>query len=229
MIAGTGFLGTRFLAFSILTAMVLLAVGWPSLMRATRPWVGSVVIAIGAPMALVAVLLGRNEPYLRHMVVAVAGIVIASLVAEVFFPSGEGRVVTSVAGTAAGGMVAASGAAWVAAARTVGAEDLVVTGAVALAVAAVASVATRNANVNSVLAVVTGAAAGFGTGFVFESISWYAGMLAGIASGTAVMMLAEVYRREPRPAGVWSVISSGLTPVLAVGMLIYFGGRLLVG
>ncbi|GIG54994.1 hypothetical protein [Demequina activiva] len=229
VIAATGFLGTRYLAAGVLLVMAGLAVGWPILTRTSRHWVSTAIIGAGSIVALIAVILGRDEPYLRYMVVAVAGIVVAALVTEIFLPSAPGRAVTSVAATAAGGAVAASGAAWVASSRTAGAEDLVVAGAAALAMAAVASVVTNHATINTVLALVLGAASGGVTGFLFDSITWYGGILVGIAAGVSVVLLAELYRREPRPHSVWAGIASAVTPVLVAGVLVYLGGRLLIG
>lgn len=229
VIGATGYMGTRYLAAGVLACVVAFAWGWPRLVRSAHPWVGTAIIAAGGTASLGAVVLGRSEPYLRYMVVAVAAVVVAALVAEVFFASGPGRVVTTVSATASGGAIATACAAWVASNRTAGAQDLVVTGAVALAVAAIASVITHRPQLNIVLALILGIGAGFGTGTLFESISWYGGILVGLAAGVSVVLLGELYRREPRPRGVWAVIASGLTPVLVAGVLVYLGGRLLVG
>ncbi len=229
VVAATGYYGSRYLAIGALLIIFALAVGWPMLTRVSRHWVSTAIIAFGGTAALVAVLLGRNEPYLRYMVVAVAGIVIASLAAEVAFPSAPGRAVTSVAATASGGAVAGSGAAWVASIRTPGAEELVVMGAATLAIAAIASILTSNATINTVSALVLGTGAGAGMGLVFETVAWYGGILVGLAAGASVVLLAELYRREPRPRDVWAGIASGVTPVLVAGVLVYLGGRLLVG
>ncbi|WP_084106550.1 hypothetical protein [Demequina sp. NBRC 110056] len=229
VIATTGFLGTRYLAAGVLLVMVGFAVGWPVLARVSRRWVSTSIIGAGSLIALASVVLGRQEPYLRYMVVAVAAIVVAALISEVFFASPPGRAVTAVAATASGGAIAAAGAAWVASSRTPGAEDLVVTGAAALAMAAIASVLTRNATVNTVGALVLAAASGGATGLLFESVTWYGGILVGIAAGVAVVPIAEMYRREPRPHSVWAGIASAVTPVLVAGVLIYLGGRLLIG
>jgi hypothetical protein len=229
LVAGSTFLGTRYLAIAMFACIVLAAVGWPSLLRISRHMVSTAIIMGGGTLALVAVLLGRSEPFLRYMVVAIAGIVIAALVAEIFFPSATEHVVTSVSGTAGAGAVAASGAAWVAADRTAGAEDLVVAGAAALAVAAIAAVATTKGHINTILTLVLGTATGWGTGHLFDSISWYGGALVGLVAATTALLVHELARREPRPHNVWAGIASALTPVLVAGVLVYITGRLLVG
>ncbi|WP_062077085.1 hypothetical protein [Demequina globuliformis] len=229
VVAGTGVLGTRWLALGVAVIMLVMAVGWPRLLRVAHTWVSTAVIGAGSLIALGSVVIGRTEPYLRYMVVAIAAITIAALLTEVFFPSPRGRAVTGVAATAAGGAITATGAAWVAANRTAGAEDLVVTAAAALAVAAVASVLTSSGNVNAVLALLAGAATGSGLAFAFDSMPWYAGTVVGVVAGGSVVLMNELSRREPRPIDVWAGIASGVTPVLAAGVLVYVGGVLLVG
>lgn len=229
VVAVAGLLGTRYLAVGVLVIVLALAMGWPILTRVSRTWVSTGIIALGGTAALIAVLFGRSEPYLRYMVVAVAALVLAALVSEVFFPSAPGRAVTSVAATASGGAIAASGAAWIASSRTAGADDLVIAGAVSIAVAAIASVATHHATINTLAALGLGAASGLVLGYNFGSLSWYGGILVGLASGVSVVLLAELYRREPHPRDRWAGIASGITPILVAGMLVYLGGRLLVG
>ncbi|MDE0572258.1 hypothetical protein ON058_02375 [Demequina sp. B12] len=229
VVAGAGLYGTRWLALGVALIMAFMAVGWPRLLRVANHRVSSLVIFGGALGALGAVVIGRTEPFLRYMAVALAAIAIAALLTEVFFASPRGRAVTGVAATAAGGAIAATGAAWVAANRTAGAEDLVVAAAASLAVAAVASVLTSNGNVNGILALIMGGATGSGLAFVFTSLPWYAGTLVGLVAGASVVVMNELSRREPRPADAWAGIASGVTPVLASGVLVYVGGVLLVG
>ncbi|WP_062462581.1 hypothetical protein [Demequina soli] len=229
LVAVGGFLGPRYLAVVVLALIVGLALGWPVLLRASRRRTASVILSVGGALALVAVLLGRSAPHLRHMVVAVALMVVAALVSEVFWPSTRGRAVTSVAATTGGIIVVASGTAWVAAARTHGAEDLVVTGGVALAVSAVVSVITRNPQLNTGLALLLGTATGAGTGALFPELPWYAGAGVGLLCAVIITLLQELARREPRQKGWMAGMSSAIAPVLAAGALVYIGGRLLVG
>ena len=229
VIAVTGYLGTRYLAAGVLACIVATAWGYPSLMRVTRPRVTTVIIIGGGILALVAVVLGRTAPYLRYMTVAVAAVTVAALAAEVFFPTGPGRAVTYVSATAAGGAIVASGAAWVAVSRTGGAEDLVVCGGAALAVAAIASVLTTHPTVNTVGALALGTITGGVMGWFFPTLPWYAGLLIGLMCAVAAVLIQELYRREPRPRGWWPGIAAGIAPVLVAGALVYIAGRLLIG
>lgn len=229
VVAVTGYLGTRYLAAGVLVLIVATAVGYPYMTRVTRPRVTTLIVIGGGVLALVAVVLGRNAPYLRYMTVAVAAVTVAALAAEVFWPASRGRAVTYVAATASGGAIVASGAAWVAVSRTTGAEDLVVCAGAALAVAAIASVATTHPTVNTVGALTLGTLLGALMALIFPDLVWYQGLLVGLVCAVAAVLIQELYRREPRPRGWWTGIAAGVTPVLVAGTLVYIAGRLLVG
>lgn len=228
-IAAAGMYGARWLAVAVLATVFVLALGWPALTW-TPHWItGSIIVLGSGALSTVAVLLGRDEPYLRHMVVALSIAVVAALVVEVLRPSPPGQVVTAVASTVSGAAVAASAAAWIAVARTPGAEDLVVVGAAALAVAAVASTLSSNMAFNVSLALLLAAGVGAGAGYVFSSLPWYGGMFVGILSACAFITVHELTRRDTENQSVLAAIASGIVPVTVAGTLVYIGGRIVVG
>lgn len=224
-----GLLGPRPLAVAVLLLSFALALGWPVLTWIPHWITGSAIVLGAGALATIGVLLGVREPYLRHMVVALALAAVAALVVEVFQPSPPGTVLTAVAGTVGGATVAAAGAAWIAAARTPGAEDLVVTGAVALALGAVASTLTPRMSWNAVIALSVGAIFGAAAGIVFPTFEWYGGALVGLSCTAAVVMIHEVTRRETETESVWAGIAAGVTPVTVAGALVYISARLLIG
>ncbi len=229
VVAVAGVYGTRFLALAVSALIGVAAFGWPRLLRVYRRKVGSTIIAASGAISVVAVGLGRGEPYLRYAVAAAGAAVLLSLAAEVFFPSPPGRAVTSVTGMMSGALVAVSAGAWVAANRTAGAADLVVAGAAAIAVAGVAVVTTTRPSINALIALALGTATGSALGFAFDSISWAGGALVGVAGAISVVAVTELANREPAPRHALAAIASGITPVLAAGVLVYLSGRLLVG
>jgi len=229
LLAAAGYFGFRWLAVAVFLLSFVLAIGWPVLSW-TPHWIAGSAITLGTgALAVVGVLLGREEPFLRHMVVALAAGTIAALVVEVVKPSPSGQVVTAVAGTVSGATVAAAGAAWIATARTPGAEDLVIAGAVALAISAIASVLTTKMWINVVAAVVLSVGAGMSAGTVFPSIEWYGGALVGFLAACSFIALHELTRREVANTSIWAGIASGVAPVTVGGALVYIGGRILVG
>ncbi len=229
VVAASGYLGARYLALAILVLALAMGIGWSSLVHMGRQWTTTAIVGGGGAVAIVAVAIGRNEPYLRYIVIALAGVTVASLVAEVFLPSARGHVLNAVAGTAAGGAIATAGSAWIAAVRTPGSEDLIVAGAVTLAMAAVFSTATRRPGLNTFLTFLLGAGAGAAMGYLFVSLSWYGGILVGLMTGATVSLMTELYRREPRARTRWAGIASAIAPVLIAGVLVYLAGRLLIG
>ena len=66
-------------------------------------------------------------------------------------------------------------------------------------------------------------------GVVFDSIGWQGGALVGFVAAAAVLIVTELTYREPAPRHFFASVASGITPVLAAGVLVYLGGRLLVG
>jgi len=229
VVAVSGFYGTRFLALGVSALIAIAAFGWPRLLRVYRRRVGTVIIAASGAISVVAVGLGQGEPYLRYAVAAAGAAVLLSLAAEVFFPSPPGRAVTSVTGMMSGAFVAVSAGAWIAAGRTPGAADLVVAGAAAIAVSGIAVVMTKRPTVNAIVALILGTASGAALGNLFDSISWAGGSLVGIVGAVSVVAVSELATREPAPRTALAAIASGITPVLAAGVLVYLSGRLLVG
>lgn len=229
VVAVAGFYGTRFLALGVSALIAVAAFGWPRLLRVYRRKVSTIIIAASGALSVVTVVLGRGEPYLRYAVAAMAAATLLSLSAELFFPSPPGRAVTSVTGMMSGALVAVSAGAWVAANRTPGAADLVVAGAAAIAVAGLAAVMTKHETVNAVIALVIGTGTGAGLGQLFNSISWAGGALVGAVGAASVVIVTELATREPAPRHALAAIASGITPVLAAGVLVYLSGRLLVG
>jgi hypothetical protein len=228
-IAVGGYFGSQWLAVAVFTVSCFLAIGWPALTWTPSWFVGSLVILGSGALASVGVLLGEDEPFLRHMVVALAAAVIGALVIEVLHPSPPGQVVTAVASTVTGATVAASGAAWIAAARTPGAEDLVVAGAAALFFAAIASTLTSSMAFNIAAAIVLGTGIGIASGSVFPSIEWYGGGIVGLLCTCSFITIHELTRRDVMNRSALAAISSGIAPVTVAGALVYLGGRILVG
>jgi hypothetical protein len=228
-LAGAGVFGPRWLGVAVLAISFALALGWPALTWAPQVVLGSVVVLASGAVATIGVLLGRDEPFLRHVVVALAAAVVGALVLEVVHPSRPGQVLTGIASTVSGATVAASGAAWIAAARTPGAEDLVVAGAAALFVAAVVSTLTSHMAINVIAAVVLGTAIGVSSGSVFPSIEWYGGGLVGLLCACSFVTVHELVRRDATNTSQLAAVASGIMPVTIAGTLVYIGGRILVG
>ncbi|RMI09748.1 hypothetical protein EBM89_09180, partial [Cellulomonas triticagri] len=113
----------------------VLALGWPVVAGLPARVGSGVVIGLTGIAAVAVVHVATGEPLLGDLPVVFAGAVLASFVAELARRDGRERLVESVAGTVAGALAPVCAAGWLAAERTVAGDAVVVTGAVALAVA----------------------------------------------------------------------------------------------
>jgi len=229
LLAGAEFLNPKLLPLAIFLLLIGMALGWAYIVRIPHWLTGAAIVVASGTLALIAINLATGAPFLRFIAVALALTTIASLAAEVFNPSPRGRVVATAAGMTTGGAIAASGAAWLASSKTVGAGSLVIAGAIAITVAAICSTLTANGGLNTVLAMVTGTGVGALLGTFMDPVTWYAGAVVGAGCAASVVLVSEMYRRQPPPPNAWAGISAAIAPVLIAGVLVYIGGRLLVG
>lgn len=208
---------------------VVFALGWPAVAGLPAPLHSTVVVALGGVGATVVVLLTSAEPLLGDLPLVFAGAVLLAFVAELARRDGRERLVESVTGTVAGTLVPVCAAGWLAAQRTPAGDQVVVVGAVALAVgSAVAALPLRGwTGVGVTLG--ASAAGGAVVGSVLADIGPLSGVLLGVAVGILVAAADVLFDRLPalerRLAG-WAV---AVLPVAVTGILVYVVGRVLVG
>jgi hypothetical protein len=213
---------------AVLLALVI-AAGWPVLLGLPNVLGSSVVIALGGAGAVLAVAATRGQPFLRELPIVVALAVLLAFVNELARQDGRRRLVDSVAGTVTGVLVATASAGWVAADRAVGGTSLVVSGAVALAVAAAVSAVPLGDWVG--VAVTTGSAvlAGGAVGFVMSDIDILVGGLLGLATGILIAALHVLFDRMPALRHRLAALTVVVLPVAVSGIMVYVVGRVLVG
>lgn len=208
---------------------LVIAVGWPVLLGLPNLLGSGVVVALGGAGAVIAVTATRGQPVLRALPVVVALAVLLAFVNELARQDGRRRLVDSVAGTVTGVLVATSAAGWVAAERAPGGTSLVVSGAVALAVAAAVSAVPLGgwlgATVTSVSAVVAGGA----VGGVMPDIGVLVGGLLGLATGVLIAALHALVDPIDALRRRWAALAVVALPVSVSGILVYVVGRVLAG
>ena len=228
VVAVAAYLGAVPVAVVALVLVLVTAVGWPVLLGLPSPVGGAVVIALAGAGAVGTVVATRGQPYLRELPVVVALAVILAFVNELARQDGRVRLVESVTGTVTGVMVVTSAAAWVAAERTPAGTSLVISGAIALAIAAAVSAVPLGgwtaATVTTFAAVLGGGAAGA----VMPSITALAGAVLGLATGVLVAALHALFDRLPALSRRWASIAALVLPVSVSGILVYVVGRVLV-
>jgi len=229
-VAGAAFVGTLPLVGVAALLVLLLVVGWPRLTTSPASAGATVVIlAAGAGAAAIA-WQTEGEPLLRHLPVVVAIALVLAFIAEMLRRDGRPRLVESVSATVAGAVVAVAASGWIATVRTVGGPELVVTAAVAIAVAAAVS-ATPIARgwVGALAAVAVAALAGAGAGAVVPDVEPLTGLVAGATAGLGVAALRILVERLPQVASFRAGLAAATTPVAVCGMLVFAVGRVLLG
>jgi len=222
-------LGELPLAVIVGALAVLFAVGWPMLTDLpSRPGSGAVV-ALGGAGAVAVVYLTVGEPFLRALPVVFGASIVLVFINELLRTDGRSHLVESVSGTVAGTLIAVCSAGWVATQRAPGGADLVITGALALAVGS--AVCALRVPGWAGVGITTGAAvlAGGLGGALLPGLDPVAGALLGLAVGVLVASIHELFDRLPALARVPASLAATVLPVPVTGVLVYVVGRVLVG
>lgn len=213
----------------VFVLVMAVAVGWPWLIALPTPRTSSVVLALCGFGSVTAVMIMDVEPLLKWLPAALGGAVIIAFVHQLLRRDGRPRLVEAVAGMVAGMLVLASAAGWVAAARTAGAESLVVASAVGLAAASAAAAAPVRGWFGAVLTLIAGSLAGGAVGMAMPIISAQVGLLIGLMAGILVASLRSLFAHLPTAGQRPAVLASVTLPVAASGIAIYIIGRVLIG
>lgn len=205
-----------------------IAAGWPILLNLPNLLGSAVVIALGGAGAVVAVAATKGAPWLRELPIVVALAVLLAFVNELARQDGRARLVDSVAGTVTGVLVAASAAGWLAAERSVGGTELVVTGAVALAVAAFVSAFPLGSWLGALVTTGAGIAAGVAVGLLSTDVPAAVGPVLGLAMGVLIAALHALFDRLPALRRRTAAFAALVLPVALAGIVVYVVGRVLV-
>lgn len=225
-VAAAASFGILPLAGAAVVLAVLIALGWAGLLRLPAPG-GTMLVVMMSGIGSVAVAYATNgEPVLRFLPLVLAGSMVLAFLAEMMRRDGRVRLVESVSGTVAGSVVALACAGWVAAGRTEGSADLVVTSAFALAVAAAVS-ALPLRGWRALAAAVGGAVLGggiVGTLLVDTVTGLWCGLVAGLVVGALHLLFERLPALQQRLPG----LSASAVPVAIGGILVFVVGRLVI-
>jgi len=219
---------------AIVLALVL-AVGWPALLRLPNPLGSSVVIALGGVGAVLTVTATRGGDVLRQLPVVVALAILLAFVNELARQDGRRRLVDSVSGTVTGVLVATASAGWVASERMVDGTYLVIAGAASLAFAAFVSFAAGISAIShrewAVASVTTGTGvlAGAAVAAAMPDTSPLVGAFLGLGTGMLVAALDALFHRLPALRNRRASMAAVVLPVAVSGILVYVVGRVLNG
>lgn len=229
VVAVAGFLDVLPLAAVAAVLVLALAAGWPTLAGLPFTPGAGAVVALGGIGSVVAVTFTPQQPYLQHLALVFAASVVLAFVNELLRRGGRVRMVESVSGTVTGTVLAVSVSGWIATARLDGGAELVVAGAVALAIGS-AAVALRGRTPLVYLVTVLAATAG-GTlvGWLLPAVLLVAGAVLGLGVGVLVVAMHALFDRLPALDRWLPSVAVAVLPVTVSGLLVYVAGRVLAG
>ena len=206
---------------------LLIAVGWPLLLGLPNLIGSSAVIALGGIGAVITVTATRGQPFLRELPVVVALGILLCFVNELARQDGRTRLVDSVAGSVTGLLVATAAAGWVGAVRAPDGTALVVSGAVALAVAAAVSAVPLGGMLGPLVTSGGAVVAGAAVGAVMPELGLAAGAMLGLGTGILVSALHVMFDRVRALKSRLASMTVIVLPVALSGIVVYVVGRVL--
>ncbi len=214
---------------------LLLAIGWPVLLRLPNPLGSGVVIALGGVGAVLTVTATKGALALRQLPVVLALAILLAFVNELARQDGRRRLVDSVAGTVTGLLVATAASGWVASERMPGGSYLVVAGAVSLAFASFVSFGAGVSAVShrewatAVATTAAGVVSGAAAAAVMPDTSPLVGAFLGLGTGMLIAALDALFHRLPALRRPLASLAAIVLPVAVTGILVYVVGRVLAG
>jgi hypothetical protein len=207
--------------------VLVVAVGWPELAGLPFHPGSAAVVALTGLGAVFAVRYSGTG--LSGLAVVLACALMVAFVNELLRRDGRVRMVESVSGTVAGGVLALCTACWVAAGSLAGGEAVVVTGALALAIGAAVSAFELPRWMSAVLTAGAAALAGAGAGWALPGISLEVGAVLGVAVGVLIAALDALFDSIVELKRVLPSLSAAALPVAVGGAVVFIVGRVLVG
>lgn len=229
VVAVAGYLGMLPLAVVSAVLVVALAVGWPALAGLPFTPGAGAVVGLGGLGAVAAVTVTPDDPFLQHMALVLAGAVVLAFVNELLRRDGRVRMVESVSGTVTGTVLAVCVTGWVATSRLTGGDELVVAGAIALALGSAAVVLRGRTWVVYLVTVVAATAGGALVGALLPTVHLAAGVALGVGVGVLVAAMHALFDRLPALVRRVPALAVVVLPVTVTGVLVYVAGRVLAG
>lgn len=227
--AVAGYVDPLALAVVSVGLALVVAVGWPELLELPDHGGPRLVVALAGVGAVAVVYASDAGPGLWYLPIVLAMAVVLAFIAELLRGGGRPRLVESLIGTVAGAVVAVSCAGWIAADRTHAGEALVVTSAVALAVASAVAALPLRGWLAGFVTTAAAIVAGGGVAFAMPALDTMSGVWVGVVAGLLVAALQALFDRLPELRGKLGSWSAACLPIAVGGTLIFIVGRLITG
>lgn len=210
-------------------ACILAAVGWPYVLGVPARKSQTAAIGLSALLAVVLTAVIPGPSFLTWFPPSVALGIGAVFMIQLIRGTGQSHRLESTLGASAGVLAVGMGAGWVAAERlAVNASDsgvMLVTGVGILVAIAVCLLPFPDRLV-APAAVVLAALAGPLGALLFTDVSALAAGVVGLASGTVIAGTRRLLVARETSLPTIAAVSAGVTPVLAIGAVVYFLDKL---
>jgi hypothetical protein len=231
LVALTGYAHPVLVALAVGLAGLVLAWGWPVLLGLPSRFGTTVVLVIGAVTCTTAAAVSPDEPYLRWVPAALAVSLIAAFLHQLLRRDGRPRLTESVAASAAGLAVIASGVSYIPLPQTLGGAQTLAVAMAGLALAALADLAVPSPRLRAwalLLAMVAGGLGGMLVSLQAGRPHPATGALIGVLVAGTSHAVRRILAVLPSMVSARSQLVSGATSVLLCGVVAYTLGRLLV-
>lgn len=231
-VVASSYLDPAAVALAVSAASILAAIGWPHLLGVPAKKSQSAVIGLSALLAVVLTAMSPGPSYLAWFPAAVSLGVGAVFMIQLIRGTGQSFRLESTLGASSGVLAVAMGAGWVAADRlAVNAGDsgvMLVTG-ISMVVAILACLLPFPDRLAGPVAVVLAALAGPLGALLFTDVPAVPAAIVGLACGVVLAGSRRLLLAREAPLGALAAMSAGVTPILAIGAVVYFLDKLLLG
>ncbi|MBE0011225.1 hypothetical protein DXT87_15780 [Arthrobacter sp. AET 35A] len=221
-------------AVGAVTAVLILvaAIGWPHLLGVPAKKSQSTVIALSGLAATGAALTATDTDFMRWMPVATALGLGAVFLIQLFRGTGQSHRLESTLGAGVGVLLACLASGWVAAERlaiNAGNTSMMLVTGISVLIALGVSLLPWPDRFVAPLGIALAATAGPLGAILLTDVPGLAAGFIGAASGAVVVAARRLYLTRDAPLNVPAALSVGAAPILVIGSLTYFLGKLFTG
>lgn len=230
-VVASSYISPQAVAIAAGAACVLAALGWPHLLGVPARKSQSAAIGLSALLAVVLAAAVPGPSFLAWLPASVALGVGAVFLIQLIRGTGQSHRLESILGASSGVAAIGMGAGWVAADRlAVNASDsgvMLVTG-ISIGVAIAVCLLPFPDRMVAPAAVVLAALAGPLGALLLTDVPALAAAVVGIACGAVIAGTRRLLVAREAPLANLAAVAAGITPVLAIGALVYFLDKLLL-
>ncbi|MFJ3956115.1 permease [Arthrobacter sp. NPDC090010] len=215
------------MAVCIVVAVVF-GFAWPQYLAIpARKTLGGIIAAVGA-LSVVGTVVVPGPGFMAWSAPLIALGLMAVMLVELIRGTGQPQRLESTFGASGGVLLAALGAGWVANVRLGGLREMLVVVVACAAVAVAVGLIRWPDRIVAPLGVVLAVLVGPLVGFFNPDISMLPSALLGLAAGILVVCFRRLITYRVHHASLVGAIALGVGPVLALGSVAYFLGKLLL-